>query len=182
MRFKVSPHNLGRVENLLACTVGCDIVQRAAPEQFAFTRQMLNPRRGTIIHTQSGGFTSRIAAVKAAVREFGAELREVLQLARLVTVRDASISTTQRFVEVTFADKRVDVFDNSVRCLPPLLHEADPLSWDLHPLPQWTLIGAGLVMRRYRNLLPPGMQVRDPLAAALDAVRVGAERNPTASC
>jgi hypothetical protein len=181
MRIKVSRRNLASVERLLAVTVACDIVQSSDSNRFVFVRQMLNGSRGTVIFTESKGFPSRVAAVKAAVREFGAELRDVLQLSRFVKARDASISTTQRFVEVTCADKRVDVFDNSARLFAPLAHETGPINWELHPISSWPLIGAGLVMRRYRNLLPAGINVLDPLAATLNGMRVGPARIPAAT-
>jgi len=182
MRIKVSTRNLGRVERLLASAVACDIVQCSASKRFVFTRRMVNASRGTIVYTESKDFRSRIAAVKGAVREFGGELREVLHLSRFVQARDVSISTTQRFVEVTFADKRVDVFDNSDRSFPARIDDSGSINWQLHPISSWPLIGAGLVMRRYRNLLPEGLKVRDPLAAALSAMLVGAARVPAAGC
>jgi len=170
MRIKVGSHNIEWAEALLRAATGCEVFQEYGKKTFGYQRQMLNPVKNTIVKTTDGGFQTRLQAVRAAAKQFGSEVREVLCLAPLVTAKDASISTCQRFVTVHFLGKKVDVFDNSTPSWPSRTHHAGPIEYEQHPLPRWPIVGAGIVMRAYRHLLTNPADVRDPLAITLSEI------------
>lgn len=111
MRIRVSTKRLPSVIAALSW-VNCKIEHSDAG--WRFCRRILNPTNGRIRITTSIWFKAEIVAIKAAVREFGTEIRAALSLLPRITVKESSQSYTQPGLAVELDGKQVEWFSNAV--------------------------------------------------------------------
>lgn len=164
MRVKIRDH--AAAVELLELACNCKIL--LTDGGYIYERQMANPKRASMIYTTSAPRRSARAAARAALGDFGRELRAILTLKPRIHVERSARSVTQSTVSVYFDGNLVERFDNSAP-----LHSGSPLDtrpWksERYPLEHWRTIGAGYVLRFARKLLPACDQdLIDPIAEAI---------------
>lgn len=166
MRIRVNKHNLEAVEKLVVLCTGSEIV-KTADGRYSFTRHLLNPTRGTIFESYSGGYRRRIQVVKALIRTFGREVTAVRSLVEQVEVIDASPSQTQHCFRVLMGGKELACLCNERSRTKPDFNQASP--WMLHSMKEARYVGARYVLSQRRDALPPGNWF-DPVDAMRQAV------------
>lgn len=153
MRIRVNKQNLVEVEKLVVLCTGSEVF-KTDDGRYSFTRSLLNPSRGTIFESYSGGYKRRIQVVKALIRTFGREISAVKSLVGQVEVIDASVSLTQHRFRVLMGGKELACLCNERRRTKPDFNQASP--WMLYSMEEARYVGARYVLSQQRDALPPG--------------------------